>query len=339
MLRIGPADRLIVFTFHHLTSDEMSLRLALRELAALYVEHAFGRPARLEPPARQYRDYVAAELASGASDQEDLAFWQRQLAGLPPPRAARGVSGNAYAMGVTVPSDAVARLRDLARAERCTIVCVALTAFAIALGAQLQRDDIVVGMPSDDRRVASFDGTVGTFVNTILVRAAPGAAPTFREGVRIVRRALFDGLAHARVPYHRVVSAVRLRPGAAELFDSWLVLRHALPELAIEGVSLSRVDLDQTIPRHELKLDLEQDQEGLRGTLTGRRPAWEPPEVDQLAARVAVMLTLAGELADASAGRLRAAVEQDAVRWRRQAREHAAESARARLKSARRARA
>ena len=334
-LRVGPDDWLLVITLHHLVCDEASLRIALRELMTLYASRALGRTTGLGRPARQYSDYVAESAAdSGDGWGSDLAFWRRALAGLPG-RPARGPAGGAHAASLDVPRAAVAELRELARTERSTLVCVILAAFAAALAPDLRRD-IVIGLPVDDRRDPAYDGTVGTFVNTIAVRVPPGGAPSFRGVVREARGALAAALAHARVPYHRVVAAVRSDSGSGELFDAWLVVRHGLPALSLDGVRLSRVKLDQAVPRHELKLDLEQREDGLAGALMGRVPAWEPPAVDRLAARTAAALTLAGKMADAPLAEFMSVTGASAAQRLRSARERADESARARLRTARR---
>jgi hypothetical protein len=114
------------------------------------------------------------------------------------------------------------------------------------------------------------------------------------------------------------------------------VVRRGLPALSLDGVSLSRVDLEQAVPRHELKLDLEQREDGLAGALMGRVPAWEPPAVDRLAAHTAAALTLAGKMADAPLAEFISGTEASAAQRLRSARERADESARARLRTARR---
>jgi hypothetical protein len=333
-LRVGPDDWLLVITLHHLVCDEASLRIALRELITLYASRALGRTTGLRRPARQYSGYVA-ESAADSSDGwgSDLAFWRQTLAGLPG-RPARGPAGGAHAASLDVPRAAVAELSELARTERSTLVCVIFAAFAVALAPDLRRD-IVIGLPVDDRRDPAYDGTVGTFVNTIAVRVPTDGASAFRSVVRETRGALAAALAHARVPYHRVVAAVRPDRGG-ELFDAWLVVRRGLPALSLDGVSLSRVDLEQAVPRHELKLDLEQREDGLAGALMGRVPAWEPPAVDRLAAHTAAALTLAGKMADAPLAEFISGTEASAAQRLRSARERADESARARLRTARR---
>ena len=338
VLRITQSDRLVVFTFHHLTCDEPSLRIALREVVTLYTQHARGLPAHLPPPRKQYSDYIAAELSDGHDSDDDVSFWRHHLAGVRP-RPSVSDGSAAYATKVEASGDARARLSDLAQTERTTLFAAVFTAYAIALGTQVRDDDVVVGIPSSNRRSASFDDTVGSFVNTLAVRASPGSEPTFRKGLRAVRRTLLDAMAHARLPFDRVVTALRPQRGSGELFDAWLVLRHAVNDVAIEGLELDTIDLEFAVARHALKLDLSDGRDGLYGTLVGRSPTWEPPAVDRLAARVTSILASAGELADLPMGEFRDAVEQDATQHLQRDRARVAESARARLRSARRTRA
>ncbi len=315
VLRLAPGDHLLVVSFHHLTCDEHSLRLALGELVRLYVEHAGGPPAALAPPARQYGDYVAAERR-----EEDVEYWRRRLEALPP-NAPHGDTIHTASFHV------IPTLLELARAERVTPVAALATAAALALGEPLQRADVLLGMPFDDRP-EGFAGTVGTFVNTFVLRSNPAAAPTLRAALQHVGAALLDALPHARVRYDRIVTAAA-RTG--ELFDAWLVVRRAANPLPLAGAT--RVELEPAVARHILKLDLVSGPDGIEGLLVGR---WEHAKLERLSATFAALLTHAADLADAPLATFLATAEQDASDRLRAQRTGTEQAARERLRTTRR---
>jgi amino acid adenylation domain-containing protein len=336
-LAIGyaPSEWLIQLTFHHLTCDEHSLRLALGEVLALYAAHTLGQPAELAESPRPYRSYVTRELAEAGDLAAGLRYWRQQLAGLPaPPPIAQGPP---YRAAIDVRPEAVAALQALARAERSTLTCAVLAAFVLALRGPLDRDDVVIGIPFNSRG-AEYEATVGMFVNTLAIRSrAPGAA-TFRELLCAVRRDLTGALDHADVPYNHVVSAVRPGGGLTELFDAWLVIRETHPVMSTAGLSLTPVDVTAIVAKHSLKLDLDVDSEGLRGMLLGRPPLWQPATVDRLAAEVSTALTRVAEFPDEPLTDALAAIRREADQLLSRRRDDAARSARDRLRATTRSR-
>lgn len=335
VVRYAPTESLLQMTFHHVSCDEYSLRLALGEVLALYAEYALGQPAVLADSPRSYRSFVA-EAAAGIGDLEaGMRYWRENLANLPPPGLP--AKGPAYGAAIDAGTDAIAALQGLARSERSTLTCAVLAMFALALRGPLDRSDVVIGMPFNGRG-AGYDATVGTFVNTLAIRSrAPGAA-TFRDLLHATGRDLLGALDHAHIPYHRVVEAVRPGGGLTELFDAWLVMREAQPVLSISGLSLTPLDVTRLAAKHPLKLDLELGPEGLRGTLLGRPPGWKPATVERLAAEVSTALTIIAEVSDEPLTDALAAIWREADQLLSRRRDEAARSAHGRLRFAKRSR-
>ncbi|HEX6096630.1 MAG TPA: amino acid adenylation domain-containing protein [Thermoanaerobaculia bacterium] len=333
VVRYAPSECLIQLTFHHLTCDEDSLRLALREVLALYAAHAVGHPADLAESPRPYRSYVEEELAASRDFESGMHYWLERLAGLPVSAALP--NGPSREATIEAGAEAVAALQALAHAERSTLTAAVFAVFVLALRRPLDRDDVVIGIPYNDRG-ADFDATIGTFVNTLAIRSrAPGAA-TFRELLRDVRHNLMGAIDHADVPYNRVVNAVRPGRGMTELFDAWLVIRDARPPLSITGLSLTPVDVTRLVNEHSLKLDLELGSGTLRGMLLGRPPLWEPAAVDRLAAEISAALVIVGGLADEPLTHAVTAIQMAGSELQKRRQDDIVRSARSRLQTVRR---
>lgn len=303
VLRIAPDARVLVLTFHHVSCDERALRLALRELAAIYAELVGGPPADLPRPERQYRHYVDWERSADPGELDAaLTYWRDQFAGLPTPKqrsAGSRADVIARTADIAVPPPAAVALVALARAERTTMINVVLTALAVALAKALGRSDVAIGIPFDDRRRLEFDDTIGSFVNTLVVRSHPADAASFRAALHETRDVLRDGLANAGVPYDRVVHATTGAHGRGQLYDAWLVLREPTPPLTLHGIAVEPIDLDGLVTPHTLKLDLTHGEHDLAGKLIGRCDRWHPVEVERLAVRIASLLAAAAVDADA----------------------------------------
>ncbi len=338
LLRVVPQECFLVLLLHHIACDEPSQWIVLHEFAALYREHAGGPPAGL-PAARQYADYVAWERDRAAAGvEESTRYWRGQLARLRPAVRRAGppsVGGGLHTAPIAVGAEQAGALRRLARAEGTTLLVVVLTAFGVALADVVGRADVAVAVPADDRGRVEFEDTVGHFVNTLLLYAAPAGARTLREAVRMVRATVLGALAHADLPYDRVVELLPSGARGTEVYDAWIVLRRPAPVLSVPGLRLAAVDVSHAVTRHGLKLDLVAGPDGLTGTLAAPTDRWATPVVDGLAATVACLLAR-GDQADADLQELRRATAAAVEDERRRCRADADDGARLRLRSARR---
>ncbi len=86
LLRLGPAEHVLLLTLHHIVSDGWSMGVLVRELAALY---AAVRPGDATTPLPelpvQYADYAVWQRGwlAGAELERQVAWWRERLAGAP----------------------------------------------------------------------------------------------------------------------------------------------------------------------------------------------------------------------------------------------------------------
>ena len=86
LLKLADGDHVLSIAMHHIIFDGWSERRFLDELAALYDAELGDTDAELSTLETQVRDFAAwqATRADEAREEDDLAWWQRQLADLPP---------------------------------------------------------------------------------------------------------------------------------------------------------------------------------------------------------------------------------------------------------------
>ncbi|HEX8211780.1 MAG TPA: condensation domain-containing protein, partial [Longimicrobium sp.] len=231
LLRLSDEEHVFLLCMHHIAGDGWSIGVLLRELGTLYAAEESGLAAPLAEPPIQYADYAAWQREHLAGDrlERGLAYWTKRLAGapalleLPADRPRSAASGQRGANErAEVPGGCAAALRALARQEGCTPYTVLLAAFQLLLARYSGQDDVVVGSPEAGRGRPEVEGTVGFFVNMLPLRAGLGGDPTFRALVRRVRESTLDALAHAEIPFERVVEAVapERRGSSAPLFQA-----------------------------------------------------------------------------------------------------------------------
>ena len=86
LLKLDAEEHLLLVTVHHIVSDGWSTGVLLRELETLYAAFASGRPSPLPALPIQYGDFAVwqREWLQGEMLENQLAYWKRQLEGMPP---------------------------------------------------------------------------------------------------------------------------------------------------------------------------------------------------------------------------------------------------------------
>ncbi|MFP2930948.1 condensation domain-containing protein, partial [Pyxidicoccus sp. 3LG] len=85
LLSASPRRHVLVVVFHHLVVDGASINVVMRELGLLHAALARGEAPVLAPLPLEYADVAAWQHSPAASAHEPelLAYWKRQLEGVP----------------------------------------------------------------------------------------------------------------------------------------------------------------------------------------------------------------------------------------------------------------
>lgn len=202
LIRLGPADHVLLLAAHHTVIDGWSADLVLRALLD---------PSRtVEAPPIDYGDYALWQRSR--DDGADVAYWRRQLADLPaldlPTDRPRPSAQRHDGASVTVSVDAqlTTALHRLARQHGATLYMTLLTAYELLLSRYSGQSDFGVASPVAGRGAPELDRVIGMFVNTVVVRADLTGQPTFGGLVDRVRETTLDAFAHAELPFDRLVT-------------------------------------------------------------------------------------------------------------------------------------
>jgi amino acid adenylation domain-containing protein len=182
LIRTGPAEHRLVWTFHHVMLDGWSMPIIFGELMAIYAAVTAGAvlPVLPEPVGpRRYAAWLAGQDPVGGA-----AFWRESLTGvtgttpLPvvasddgePRRFAGGerVGTASYTLSV----GETEQVRGFARAHRITVGIVLQAAWGLLLARQSGRPDVVFGTTSSGRSdpAVELDRVVGMLMNTVPTR-------------------------------------------------------------------------------------------------------------------------------------------------------------------------
>ncbi|NKX87985.1 non-ribosomal peptide synthase/polyketide synthase [Nocardia coubleae] len=271
LLRLSESEFVLAAVLHHIAADGSSVAPFVADLMRAYTARLADTAPGWTPPAVQFADYALwqRELLGDDSDPESvaaqqLAFWQRQLAGLPDqlalptdrPRPARqSLRGDKVTF--TVDADLHAALAALGRAHGATLFMVVHAAFAALLARLSGTGDIAVGTPTAGRGEAELDEVIGMFVNTLVLRTPVTPAAPFTELLSAARTADIAAFAHADVPFERLVEVLNPARSTARhpLFQvGYSFQNHDRGNLELPGLTVTDIEFDSGVAQFDLHL-------------------------------------------------------------------------------------
>jgi amino acid adenylation domain-containing protein len=315
LLRLGPEDRILVLTVHHIVSDGWSMSILVRETSALYAMFAAGAagsttaagaaaaPTGLPALQVQYADYAAAEREwlDAAVLAPQLAYWRQRLDGLDGPLELpadrprpQTQSFEGAHLQVALPASALAALRSLAQREGATVFTVLLAALMVLLGRYSGRRDLTVGTPVANRDRPEIEPLIGLFVNTLVLRGNLAGDPPFRQLLAELRESVLEDFANRDVPFERLVEELQPQRDLAHsplfqvLFAHRSVPHEALP--AGGGLAAQPLAIETGRSPFDLSLVLEEMPEALAGAFEYSSRLFDAVRMQRLAGHWAALL-------------------------------------------------
>jgi len=292
LLRFSEAERVALFTTHHIISDGWSLGVLVRELVALYEAFSQGQPSPLAELPIQYADYAVwqRDYLQGEVLERQLDYWRNQLAGAPAvlelpmarPRSLvqtyRGATSKFH-----LDAELAAGLRALSRREGVTLFMTLLAGWQTLLARYSGQEEVVVGTAIANRVWRETEDMIGFFINTLVLRTDVGGEPRFTELLKRVREVCLGAYAHQDVPFERLVE--ELRPertlSHSPLFQVAFGLNNApRVELELPGVQLRSVAIEDEEVRFDLTLWIAEGAEGLHGRWTYRTELFDAETIN-----------------------------------------------------------
>jgi hypothetical protein len=229
-------DHLLLLAAHHIVADLWSLGLILNELVAIYAAEVRNIPAELPALSTHYGDYVSWEekLLQGEAGERHWRYWQRQLKGdlpcldlpvdfpRPPVQTYKGA-----VKFETLDAELMDKLKSAALRYNTTLYTLLIGLFEIFLHRTTGQEDVLAGTPTTGRSRHEFAGTVGYFVNPVVIRIDLSRGPSFEQVMIQARRVVLESLEHQVFPFATLVQ--RLHPqrdaGRSPLFQAMFILQ------------------------------------------------------------------------------------------------------------------
>jgi acyl-CoA synthetase (AMP-forming)/AMP-acid ligase II/acyl carrier protein len=300
VLLLDEEEHILLVTAHHLVFDLWSTRVFFEELATLYTAFARGLPSPLPELSIQHSDFAAFQRQQGKLFEQQLSYWKKQLADLPPPldlnsdrpRAAARTFRGARRF-FELPKSLSKAVIALSQKEGVTLFLTLLSAFKMLLARVSGQRDIVVGSPIAGRSRAEVEDLIGIFSNTLVLRTNLAGNPSFREVLGRVREVALGAYAHQDLPFEQLVVGIQPPDNRARmpLFQvNFRVQNAPVPSTFIPGVTLSFLKLSNQMAKFDLAIEFSDTVDGLRGFVEYRTDLFNAETIERLLADLEALL-------------------------------------------------
>ncbi|HZR17083.1 MAG TPA: amino acid adenylation domain-containing protein, partial [Verrucomicrobiae bacterium] len=308
LIQLGENEHWLVLILNDIVADENSVQLVLHELPELYAAAASQQPPRLPAPAADYAQLVTSiPRLSEPEEALHLDYWRSQLQGVPElldlpsdhPRPAQADYAGARCP-LALPASLSQAVAKLAKEQGCETFVVFLAALAAVLQRYSRTDNLVIGSLASLRTPATRD-VVGPFENRIALRCDLSGNPTFRQLLSRLSATREQALAHAAVPFKKIVAALRPQasPSYTPIFQVFLNLDYeGFPETSAAGLRFVPFEIDTHTSRYDLSLRLASTDGGVSGWIKYSTALFDPSRITRMVGHLESVLRCATEKPD-----------------------------------------
>src|SRR5262249_53580266 len=298
--------------------DFWSLSLLIDELGKLYGKDGRETEVLLALTA-PYAEYVGRQLRmlESAASEEHLKYWRRQLEGTQPlalpldkarPRFQTYRGG---AVQFCISAGLLEETKAFSRARRATSFVTLLTVFQLLLCKYSGQDDVATGTPTAGRASRDYAGTVGYFVNPVVIRSIIGPDYSFAESIDQIRQTVLDAFQHEDYPFPDIVKRLTVAADASRspLFQVMFALQKAPldqtgglaaislgdPQAVIKAgaLELRGFQMEQRIAQFDITMTVAEYEGELKALLEYNADLFEHTTIERMGAHY---LTLLSEL-------------------------------------------
>ncbi|MDM9580254.1 non-ribosomal peptide synthetase [Nostoc sp. GT001] len=277
LFKLSETEHFLLINLHHIVCDGWSINLLLQELATLYTAFASKQTSPLSDLKIQYADFAVwqRQWLQGEIRERQLAYWQKQLNGLPPilpfptdfpPPPVSTYQGARHFLSLS--QSLSTELKELSRREGVTFFMILLAAFQTLLFHYTGQDDFAIGTLVANRHRPELEKMLGFFANTLVLRADLSGLPSFRQFLQRVREMTLGAYAHQYLPFEELVQALQpdrdlnQNPLVQVVFN---LQNTPTSTWEVPGLSLTHLPLDNKTVKFDLFLELAEAPIGLVG--------------------------------------------------------------------------
>ncbi|MBC8757078.1 amino acid adenylation domain-containing protein [Kordia sp. YSTF-M3] len=264
LVNLGNSKHRLLFSIHHIISDEWSMQVLIRDLISYYNTITKGEETTLEALPIQYKDYAAWQLQELAEGELANArnYWLSKLDGelpilnMPSDYVRPAVQTyNGAQQYVTFSKEVSNTFINFVKEQDSTLFMGLVSLTKALLYRYSGQEDIIVGTPIAGREHSDLENQIGFYINNLALRTEFAGSDNFTSLLNQVKQTCLDGYENQSYPFDLLVDELDLSRDLSRfpLYDVVVVLatEQATSEETVEmeglDVSSVRVDVDTSL--------------------------------------------------------------------------------------------
>jgi amino acid adenylation domain-containing protein len=334
LIRRREREHELIYTMHHIITDDWSMNILIREMAELYELYSKGEEGGLEELEVQYADYARwqREWLKGEVLEQEMSYWREQLGGelapleLPVKRGRRQKPGlRGWQEVIEVKNELTDGLNKMSRQENVTLFMTLLSAYAVLLSPYARQEEVRVLTLNAGRTRAETQGLIGFFLNNLVLRVDLRGNPTFRELLARVRAMVLGAYAHQELPFNKLVEEIHpertvSRTPLAEVVLNFQPFQKLTFDL--QGLSISPFNIPAQLVPFELAMNITDTGNGLLAALQYNTDLFYASTIKGMLAGFEILLSAIQDRPDLRLDRLKEIVEESNAKMQAEEREN-----------------
>lgn len=261
ILKVRKDYFVLIFDFHHILVDGVSIKIIIRELMEIYCGD------ELEYQKYQYKDYCEwlNEKQQQERIQKEEEYWCNLFKSEVPLLQLRTdyqrpkiVSYRGDTISFSLSCVNAERMMNLAKKQEKSLFTFLISSYFIMLYKLTGQNDIVVGTPIAGRDSIELSNIVGFFVNTLPMKAEIDGNQTFHSFIDDMSTVILEAFSHQLYPFDELVKKVGARKlgNRNPIFDTMFVFQNMMDEKESQVEIPSVVVTPYVYKNHSAQFDL-----------------------------------------------------------------------------------
>ncbi len=218
ILKLSNIEHMIIFEIHHIAFDGWSMGVLFEELDNIYHSLTKNTPRQLNKLPLQYRDYSLWQREKVMNDHEKVSihYWKEKLKNIPEVHSIPldnirpdELSFNGGSHSIKIEPELYNKIIKLCHENNLTQFIFFETVLAILISRYSNQDDVIIGFPIAGREHKDFEGLIGFFVNTLILRHKLNKKSTFIETLNNNKSNIIEAYDHQDVPFEILVDELK----------------------------------------------------------------------------------------------------------------------------------
>ncbi|MDM3847802.1 MAG: amino acid adenylation domain-containing protein [Aphanizomenon gracile PMC638.10] len=218
LIQLTPEEHILILTGHHIIIDGWSVGVILQELSSFYTAICEGGKCQLSTP-MQYRQYVNWQIQH--SQTEAMAnheqYWVQKFANttpaldLPTDRTRSPIKTyRGSKQSLLIDRNLGTAIKKVSLEQNCTLFMTLLAVYTTLLHRLTGQDQIIVGIPTSGRSLASSDSLVGYCAHVLPICSDFQTNTPFSEYLLEIKNILLEAYQHQEYPFAELIQKLNL---------------------------------------------------------------------------------------------------------------------------------